>query len=135
MRITNQAVVALVVVFVVIGLIALPLDVYGMRLVQLVAMLIIGMLLTAGGAMGAGDAKFIAAAAPYVAFADMRLMLAILAACLLAAVTTHRLARLTPIRRATSHWKSWEMGKLFPMGLTLGSSLALYLGLGTIYGA
>ena len=64
MRITNQAVVALAVVFLIVGLIALPLPVYGMRLLQLFGVLIVGILLNAGGAIGAGDAKFAAAAAP-----------------------------------------------------------------------
>lgn len=135
MRITNQAVIALAVVFLVVGLIALPLPVYGWRIVQMVAVLAAGFMLNAGGAIGAGDAKFLAAAAPYVAGGDVRWLMAIYASCLLAAVASHRLAKYTPLRRIAPEWKSWTMGRKFPMGLALGGTLAFYLILGAIYGA
>lgn len=135
MRITNQAVLLLAAIFIVVGLIALPLPVYGMRLVQMVAVLVIGVLLNAGGAIGAGDAKFAAAAAPYVAIGDLRLLLAIFAANLLAAFVTHRLAKYSPLSRIAPDWKSWNMGWKFPMGLSLGGTLAIYLSLGAVYGA
>ena len=85
MRITNQAVMLLVIVFLVVGLIALPFDTYLWRLVQLVVVLLVGIILNAAGAMGAGDSKFIAVAAPFVALGDLRLVLALLMACVLAA--------------------------------------------------
>lgn len=134
MRITNQAVLALAAVFVVVGLIALPLPVYGMRLVQLLVVLLIGFILTAAGAMGAGDAKFAAAAAPFIAPGDLRLLLALFAANLLAAFATHRLVKYTALRRIAPEWKSWNTGWKFPMGLSLGGTLALYLLLGAAYG-
>ena len=135
MRITNQAVIALVAIFLIVGLIALPLPVYGMRIVQMVVVLVIGFLLSAGGAVGAGDAKFAAAAAPLVAPGDLRLLIALFAANLLAAFVTHRLAKYTPLRRIAPDWKSWNMGWKFPMGLSLGGTLAIYLILGTQYGS
>ncbi|GAA6199977.1 prepilin peptidase [Aquicoccus sp. SU-CL01552] len=134
MRITNQAVLALAAVFLLIGLIALPLPTYGMRLVQMLAVLVVGFVLTAAGAMGAGDAKFAAAAAPFIAPGDLRLLLALFAANLLAAFATHRLAKYTPLRRIAPGWKSWNTGWKFPMGLSLGGTLALYLILGATYG-
>ena len=134
MRITNQAVVVLAAVFVLVGLFVLPLPAYGMRLVQMLAVLVVGVALNAGGAVGAGDAKFAAAAAPYVAPGDLRLLLAIFAANLLAAFVTHRLAKHSPMRRIAPGWKSWDMGWKFPMGLSLGGTLAIYLILGAIYG-
>ena len=134
MRITNQAVVVLAAVFVLVGLFVLPLPVYGMRLVQMLAVLVVGVAVNAGGAVGAGDAKFAAAAAPYVAPGDLRLLLAIFAANLLAAFVTHRLAKHSPMRRIAPGWKSWDMGWKFPMGLSLGGTLAIYLILGAIYG-
>ena len=135
MRITNQAVVMLALVFVVIGPIALPLPEYGMRLAQMVVVLAIGFVLSSAGAVGAGDAKFVAAAAPFVAPGDLRLLIAIFAANLLAAFATHRLAKYTALRRVAPGWKSWEMGWKFPMGFSLGGTLAIYLGLGAVYGA
>jgi prepilin peptidase CpaA len=110
------------------------LPVYGMRLVQMIAVLLVGILLNAGGAIGAGDAKFAAAAAPFIAPGDLRLLVAIFAANLLAAFVTHRLAKYTPLRRIAPDWKSWDMGWKFPMGLSLGGTLAIYLALGVIYG-
>ncbi|MCV3272877.1 prepilin peptidase [Roseobacter sinensis] len=136
MKITNQTVVVLALVFVVVGPFAMPdLETYLWRLVQLGIMLVLGVLLNAIGAMGAGDAKFIAAAAPFVAAADIRLIMALLAASLLAAFVTHRIARATPLRRLAPHWASWDQGKKFPMGLALGMTLSLYLILAVLYGA
>ena len=135
MRITNQAVIVLAAVFIIVGLFALPLPVYGMRLLQMVAVLVIGVMLNAGGAIGAGDAKFAAAAAPFIALGDLRLLLAVFAANLLAAFLTHRLVKYTPLRQIAPGWKSWDMGWKFPMGLSLGGTLAIYLILGVIYGS
>ena len=50
-------------------------------------MLVAGIILNAAGAMGAGDAKFLAAAAPYVALGDIHMLMALFAAILLAAVS------------------------------------------------
>ena len=85
--------------------------------------------------MGAGDAKFAAAAAPYIAVGDSRLLLAIFAANLLAAFVTHRLAKYSALRRIAPGWHSWDKGWDFPMGLSLGGTLAIYLMLGALYGA
>jgi prepilin peptidase CpaA len=134
MRITNQAVLALAAGFILVGLFVLPLPVYGMRLVQMVVVLLIGILLNAGGAVGAGDAKFVAAAAPFIAAGDLRLLLVIFAANLLGAFFTHRLAKYTPLRKIAPDWRSWQMGWKFPMGLSLGGTLAIYMILGAIYG-
>lgn len=137
MRITNQTVIALVVVFLVIGPVALPFDVYLWRLVYMIGVLVVCVILNFAGAMGAGDAKFIAAASPFIALGDVRLLMAIAAANLLGAWVTHRLAKHTGLRKIAPHWRSWddELGKKFPMGLALGSTLAIYLIMGTIWGA
>ena len=134
MRITNQAVLVLAAVFVIVGALVLPLPVYGMRLVQMLAVLVVGIVLNSAGAVGAGDAKFAAAAAPFIAAGDLRLLLAILAANLLAAFATHRLAKHSALRRLAPGWKSWDMGWKFPMGLCLAGTLAIYLVLGALYG-
>lgn len=135
MKITNQAVLVLAGLFVVLGPFLMPLPDYGMALLRLVVVLLIGMVLNAGGAMGAGDAKFIAAAAPYIAPGDGATLVKLLAAVLLAAVATHRLTRITPLRQLAPDWTSWTKKRDFPMGLALGGTLALYLILGAIYGA
>lgn len=135
MRITNQAVIVLGALFVVLGLFALPFDSYLWRLAQLAIVLVVGVILNAAGAIGAGDAKFAAAAAPYVALGDLRMLLVILMANLLAAVATHRLAKYTPLRRLAPHWLSWDKGWDFPMGLSLGGTLGIYLILGALFGS
>ncbi len=135
MRITNQAVILLALVFLVVGLIALPFDVYLWRWPHLLVVLVAGIALNAAGAMGAGDAKFLAAAAPFVALGDLRFVLALLMACVLAAAITHRGIKRTALRRLAPHWDSWDKGKKFPMGFALGTTLTLYLILGAFYGA
>ena len=135
MKITNQAVILLALVFVVIGFFLMPFQDYLWRLAALVIVLVVGIILNAAGVLGAGDAKFTAAAAPYVALGDLRLMMALFMATLLAAAVAHRGAKYTPLRRLAPHWESWERGKKFPMGLALGPTLAIYLILGALYGA
>lgn len=129
MKIPNTAVLSLVAIFLVIGLIALPLPEYGWRLSHLAVLLIAGIVANAAGMMGAGDAKFIAAAGPFVALGDASSVALLFAAVLLAAFATHRLARLSPLRRLAPGWASWDAGRKFPMGLALGPTLALYLAL------
>lgn len=127
MKIPNLANGALVLAYAVLGLIFLDFNQYLWHWTHLVFLLIIGILLNAGGAMGAGDAKFIAAAGPYLATADTRLIIVLFSACLLAGYVSHRLARMTPIRTAVPHWESWESGRRFPMGYPLGMTLVIYL--------
>ncbi|NVO57322.1 prepilin peptidase [Rhodobacteraceae bacterium B1Z28] len=152
MRIKNHAVMTLALVFVVVGLIALPpwstgtisgnlgpfavaLPIYVWQLLHIVIVLIVGIVLNAAGTMGAGDAKFLAAASPFVWFADLMLLAAILTASILGAVATHRLAKHSRLRTIAPHWESWDRGKQFPMGLALAGALAMYLILGTVLGS
>ena len=135
MRITNQAVLALAAVFLIVGLVALPFDVYVWRLVQLVIVLVVTFILNAVNAMGAGDSKFIAVAAPFIAQGDVRLLIPMFCLILLAAVAAHRLAKHTPLRHLAPDWKSWEQGKKFPMGLALAMTLGGYLCFGAAFGA
>lgn len=133
MRIPNVMVVALFLVFALIGPVVLPLDVYLWRYLHLVVVLIAGIALNAAGVMGAGDAKFAAAAAPLIHLGDLRFLMALFAATLLAAFLSHRIGKHTRLRRLAPDWESWTNAK-FPMGLALGGTLALYLGLGVWLG-
>lgn len=134
MRIPNHSVLALALVFLVIGLLALPLAAYPWRLAQLGVVLVLGMVLNATGLVGAGDAKFAAAAAPLIHVGDLRLVIVILASTILAAFLTHRIAKHSPIRKLVPEWESWHRGWDFPMGLALGGTLTIYLCLGALYG-
>lgn len=127
MKIPNKAVMALILAFVVIGLVVLPFIAFvwalGLGLIVLVA----GFVGNAAGLFGAGDAKFAAAMAPFFIGADLRFVLGLFAACLLGAFASHRLAgRIPAFRRATADWQSWT-NKDFPMGLALAGTLIFYL--------
>jgi prepilin peptidase CpaA len=129
MKIPNKAVLALAGVFAVVGLLALPLPEYGWRWVHLAVVLAVGFVMTIAGLMGAGDAKFGAAMAPFVALGDARLFIGIFAASLILAFVAHRVLRAIPVvRAATPDWASWTHAK-FPMGLALSGALLMHLGI------
>lgn len=129
MKITNAAVVTLFLGYVVLGFIALPREAYLWGYVHLVVVLVIGIALNAVGAVGAGDAKFAAAAAPMVATADIAPLLYLFSLCLVLGWAIHRIARITPLRRLAPDWASWTSGRRFPMGLPLAMTLIGYLAL------
>lgn len=134
MRIPNKAVLALVAIYTVVGAIALPLPVWGWSWLHLAVVLVVGFVLTLTGGFGAGDAKFAAAMAPFVALGDLRLFLVLLGTVVLASFAAHRLLRMVPaVRQATPDWQSWRR-KEFPMGLALGPALIFYLALAALYG-
>jgi prepilin peptidase CpaA len=129
MRIPNKAVLTLLAAYLVLGPLALPLETWAWGWANFAVVLLIGFLLSSMGLLGAGDAKFAAAMAPFVALGDLRLFFALLAAVLLAAFATHRAARALPSLRALAPgWESWER-RDFPMGLPLGGTLVIYLAL------
>lgn len=129
MRIPNPAVLALVAVFAVVGVLVLPLGDWLWRWAHLAVVLVVGIALNAARLVGAGDAKFAAAGAPFVALGDLRTLVLLFAAVLIAAFVTHRIAKHSPARGLAPGWASWSSGKRFPMGLALGGTLAAYLAL------
>ncbi|MEM8773707.1 MAG: prepilin peptidase [Pseudomonadota bacterium] len=136
MRIPNKSVLLLTLVFLVIGLFVIPIwPDYPIRLLGLVIMLIVGMVANAIGLMGAGDSKFIAAAAPFVAPGDASLIAYIFGINLLACFITHRVVMRTGLRNMAPEWVSWHRPKKFPMGFSLAATLVIYLGLGIRFGA
>ncbi|MGC9370522.1 MAG: prepilin peptidase [Paracoccaceae bacterium] len=136
MKIPNKAVYTLVAVFAVVGLIALPLETYMWRWLHLAAVLLVGFVMATAGLIGAGDAKFAAAMAPFVALGDAVLFCYLFSAVLLAGFVTHRAARRIPaVVNALPDWESWHRKKDFPMGLALGAVLVIYLALLALRGA
>lgn len=135
MRIPNKAVAALAIAFLLVGLVALPLAEYPWRLLHLLVVLVIGFAANAAGLMGAGDSKFLAAAAPYVARGDAVTVLMIFSASLLVCFATHRIAKHSPLRQLAPDWDSWDRGRKFPMGFSLGSTLVIYLIFGMVWGS
>jgi prepilin peptidase CpaA len=136
MKITNKAVLALGAVYVILGPFVMPTtELYLWGFAHFGIVLLAGIALNAAGAMGAGDAKFLAFAAPYVMLGDLSLVMILFSCILLAAVITHRTARASRLKALAPNWASWEQGKRFPLGLALGPTLALYLCLAALNGA
>ncbi len=127
MKIPNKAVLALLAVFAVIGLVALPsFSEYLWRWSHFGVILVIGFILSAVGAVGAGDAKYAAAMAPFVALGDAGKFCFLLAATIIAAFILHRMARASSIAKRYEHWESWTH-RAFPMGFALAPALMFYL--------
>lgn len=134
MRIPNRASVLLCALFGLGGLALWALDLWSLsawawRWLNLVVVLLIGMLLYFLGLIGAGDAKLAAAAAPFVAVADLGTVVMLHAAMVLIAWLLHRIARHSFGPRLWPDWTSWHSGKRFPMGVAIGATLLAYLGL------
>ncbi len=130
MKIPNKAVIALGAVFLILGPFLLPLPVWAWQLVHVAVVLVVGFLLSSVGALGAGDAKFATAMAPFVLWGDVSFFLLLLAATTAAAIATHRILRgVAAFRRLTPDWESWERRKDFPMGFPLAGALVFYLAL------
>ena len=132
MKIPNKAVLALLAGFVIVGLLLVVLHILSLKaLLWALALgaivLVAGFVASAAGLVGAGDAKFAAAMAPFFIGADIRFVLGLFAACLLGAFVSHRvMGRIPAFRRATADWASWTHAK-FPMGLALAGTLIFYL--------
>ncbi len=129
MKIPNKAVLALLIVFAVIGLVALPFSEYLWRWSHFAVVLVIGFVLTSLGLVGAGDAKYAAAMAPFIALPDGMPFMYLLGATVIAAFAIHRLARATSIRARFASWESWTRRE-FPMGFALAPALMFYLLIG-----
>lgn len=135
MRIPNTAVLALAAGYVAAGLPALPLDLYLWGFALGAITLVLGFIASSLRLVGAGDAKFAAAMAPFFAGTSLSMIATLFGACLLTAFAAHRLMRaLPPIRRLTPDWESWTHRK-FPMGLALAGTLIFYLLLGLLISA
>ena len=127
MKIPNKAVMTLAAVWLVVGVIVVPFETWLWGWALGAAVLVVGFLATIAGLIGAGDAKFAAAMAPFFVSADPRFVMGLFAACLLGAFVSHRAMRLVgPFRAATADWASWT-NKDFPMGLALSGTLIFYL--------
>ena len=127
MKIPNKSVMLLVAVWVVVGLAVFPFEAWAWRWLNLVVVLAIGFVLNAIANVGAGDAKFAAAAALFIASVHLNLVLPLFAAFLLGAFAAHRILRAIPaVRALTPDWVSWKR-KDFPMGLALVGTFVAYM--------
>ncbi|MBJ2151844.1 MULTISPECIES: prepilin peptidase [Paracoccaceae] len=127
MKIRNNACLAMIAAYAVVGWPALGLHswLWGWAIMAIV--LVFGFFGNAVGLFGAGDAKFGAAMAGVFSGGDPWLIAMLYAGCSIAALLGQRIARMIPlVRRASPDWVSWS-SKKFPMGLALALMLILYL--------
>ena len=142
MKIPNKAVLALLAVFVLVGLVALPFNDYLWRYSHFAVLIVAGFVVSSIGLMGAGDAKFLAAMGPFIAVPDIAIFAVILGTTSLAALILHTIIRYTPfLYRLFPTWKSLEpeteksFGKRkIPYGFGLAPSLVFYLLIGLFTG-
>lgn len=126
MKIPNAAVLTMAAAYALVGLIALPFDLYLWGYALGAITLVVGFLLSTARMVGAGDAKFAAAMAPFFTGSSLAFVFTLFGGCLLAAFAAHRILRAIPaMRRATPDWVSWTHRK-FPMGLALGGTVTFY---------
>lgn len=129
MKIHNYAVIALVAVYLVIGPFALPLQSWAWGWASLAVVLVVGFALSSAGLLGAGDAKFAAAMAPYIALGDLSVFMLLLGCVIVVSFVAHRLLRSSSvIVGMVPEWESWHRRE-FPLGLALGPALLFYLSL------
>jgi prepilin peptidase CpaA len=135
MKIQNKAVLALVAVYLVVGFLVLPLSVWAWGWLSLVIVLVVGFVMSAAGMLGAGDAKFAAAMAPFIALGDLSLFLMFLGLVVVLTFVGHRVFRRTTLaKRWAPDWESWHRRE-FPLGLALGPALLVYIALAASHGA
>ncbi|HCP82632.1 MAG TPA: hypothetical protein DIT67_14070 [Octadecabacter sp.] len=128
MKIPTWSTDALALVFVVVGFWVMPFSDYLWRYAHFGVVLIVAILANAIGAMGAGDSKFLASAAPFVALDDAGFVLMLLGAGMASGLAIHRIARSIPaVRNMVPDWESWAQKKRFPMGFPMGAVLIVYL--------
>lgn len=145
-RITNVTVWALFVSFVAIGLLTMPLNDFLWRFAHYGVVFAYGLLMWFMRQVGAGDVKFAAVLALFVHPGDIRLMLFVGVAAMIAATVTVLIAKATPLHRMAPHWATWaapdgnadSVGKgqrfTIPMGTGFALMLATYVVMGAFIG-
>ncbi len=136
MTIPNWVSIALIAAFIVIALFTLPFDTVLWRLGGAAIVLLVGFILNAIKVLGGGDAKYLAAIAPFIALHDLSAFMVIFSVSLIVTLALHRVAmRIKPLRRATPDWVSWEAGRNFPMGISIATAIIVYLAIKAFNGA
>ncbi len=133
MRIYNWSNMALFFIFLLPAPFFFELSEIGWRLAGAGIVFAIAFLLNLAGLMGGGDAKFMPAAAPFVAANDATFVMVLLAALGIIVLVVHRLMLLIPpFKRLVSDWVSWNHPKMngkpaTPYGVALAATLSAYL--------
>jgi prepilin peptidase CpaA len=126
MKIPNKAVMAMVGVWVLFGWLCHSWQAWGWGFALGAIVLVVGFVMSNFRMLGAGDAKFAAAMAPFFTGGQTVTVLMVVASCLIGAVVLHRILRAIPaVRTATPDWVSWTHHK-FPAGLAVGGMSIIY---------
>ncbi len=128
LRIPNWCVLAVLGIFIVTGLWGLPLETFAWRLLHGLILLVLGFGLysVAGGRVGGGDIKMIAALTPFVPGAHVGFVLILFALLALVGLLVHRLVR-AMLRDRQTGWAALDQKRFFPVGLLLGGTIMIYL--------
>ena len=133
MRIYNWSNIALFLIFLVLAPIFFSFTEIGWRLVAAIVMFAVGFILNIGRLIGGGDAKFLPAAAPFIALPDATFVMVLLAALSILVLIIHRLLLfIPPFKRAVADWVSWNDPRMngkpaTPYGVALAATLSAYL--------
>ncbi len=134
MKLKNVMNIALAASFVVVGLIYLPIDQVAFRFGVGIGVFVVLIFLSAAGVFGGGDAKYLAALAPWVWPEDYMAFCFMLSCTLLLALVVQRaIGRIAWVRNATPEWTSWTHTKI-PMGYGISGAMALYLAMRALTG-
>lgn len=128
MRIPNALVLATAGIFVVCGAWGLAWPIYGLALLAGAVVLGLGILIhaAAGGAVGAGDLKLVAALTPFVAARDIVTVLTIWALVAVVGLVAQRVAQGVLAGRPTG-LLALDQRRAFPVGVILAVTAVVYL--------
>jgi len=128
LRIPNWSVLAVIAVFLVTGLWGLEFSTYLWCILHGVIVLFIGFGLYqfAGGHIGGGDIKLIAALTPFIAGSDLLMVLTVFSVLSIVGVMLHKFIR-NRLRERTTGWAALDQKRFFPAGLLLGGTIMIYL--------
>ena len=133
MRIYNWSNIALFLIFLILSPFFFEWIEIGWRLVAAAVMFAVGFVLNISRLLGGGDAKFLPAAAPYVALSDATFVMVLLAALSIIIVILHRaMLLIPPFKRQVADWVSWNDPRMngrpaTPYGVALAATLSAYL--------
>ncbi len=132
MIIPNIMVLALLGVFIIIGPFVLPFETYLWRFAHFGVVLAVGYIFYLIAGIGAGDVKFAAAMATFIALPDWGFALILYTVFSLLGLLLHQIARrIGFIQRITSGWKSFDLKQgHYPLGISLAVMHLVYLSLG-----
>lgn len=124
MKIPNIISIVLALIFIVVGPLVLPFDIYLGRILVGIIALAVGFLIFFTGIAGGGDIKLLAAMLPFIAREELFAFAFLLSAMTLSGIAAHRLVG--KLGYAPEGWISWQGNRKYPFGLSLAGSFSFY---------